>query len=130
MHMAVNKIDRISSYFRSVLHDVTPHSAYDDVSVLYAPVSDNPEISRLCATVLSEKELTRAHRFSSECDAALFKQRRAFRRFCGAIALGSSQPLSQVEYDETKKGRPYLNESPDIRFSFSSCRFGFLERGR
>ena len=62
--LLILKNDRINSYFRSVLHDVTPQSASGDVTVLYAPVSDNPEISRLCATVLSEKELTRANRFS------------------------------------------------------------------
>src|SRR5467141_1752251 len=27
---------------------------------------------------------------------------------------------------ETEKGRPYLPDLPNVRFSFSSCRFGFL----
>jgi 4'-phosphopantetheinyl transferase len=55
-----------------------------------------------------------------------FEQRRAFRRFCGATALGSSQPLSEILFEETENGRPYLSDSPDLWFSFSSCRFGIL----
>ena len=34
--------------------------------------------------------------------------------------------LSLVDFKETEKGRPYLPDLPDVRFSFSSCRFGFL----
>jgi len=94
--------------------------------VLYAPVSREPEVSRRCASVLSETELQRADRFAAEGDKALFEQRRAFRRFCGATALGSSQPLSEILFEETENGRPYLSESPDLWFSFSSCRFGIL----
>jgi 4'-phosphopantetheinyl transferase len=56
----------------------------------------------------------------------LFIQRRAFRRFCGAFVSGSSHPLSQVNFNETENGRPYLCELPDVWFSFSSCRFGFV----
>ena len=55
-----------------------------------------------------------------------FQQRRAFRRYCGAFVLGSPQPLSRILFQETEKGRPDLPDLPNVRFSFSSCRFGFL----
>jgi len=118
--------DRINDLFAGSSRDVTPalvrHAAY----VLYAPVSRDPEVSRQCASVLSDTELQRADRFVKEYDKAEFKQRRAFRRFCGAAVFGSSQPLSQIAFDETENGRPYLSDLPDLWFSFSSCRFGFL----
>jgi 4'-phosphopantetheinyl transferase len=94
--------------------------------VLYAPVSCDAEVSRLCASVLSDAELQRRDRFAAEYDKARFEQRRAFRRFCGATALGSSQPLSEILFEETQNGRPYLPEAPDFWFSFSSCQFGLL----
>jgi len=34
--------------------------------------------------------------------------------------------LSQIDFEETENGRPYLSGLPDFWFSFSSCRFGFL----
>jgi len=40
--------------------------------------------------------------------------------------LGWSRPLSQIVFEETENGRPYLSDLPDFWFSFSSCRFGFL----
>jgi 4'-phosphopantetheinyl transferase len=94
--------------------------------VLYAPVSHDPDVTRHCASVLSDTELQRACRFAKQGDGALFKQRRAFRRFCGALALGSSQPLSQIDFEETENGRPNLCDLPDFWFGFSSCRFGFV----
>ena len=42
------------------------------------------------------------------------------------LAVGSSRPLSQIVFDETGKGHPYLSELPDCWFSFSSSRIGFL----
>jgi 4'-phosphopantetheinyl transferase len=62
----------------------------------------------------------------TEHDKAQFTQRRAFRRFCGATALGSPKPLSQIVFEETENGRPYLPDLQDLWFSFSSCRFGFI----
>ncbi len=106
--------------------DLTLAPARHAAHVLYAPVSLDPEVTRHCASVLSDTELQRADRFVTESDKALFKQHRAFRRFCGATVLGSSQPLWQIVFEETQNGRPYLSELPDFRFSFSSCRFGFL----
>ena len=124
--MTMNDSDRINDFFAAGSRDVTPVSARHAAYVLYAPVSRDPEVSRYCASVLSDTELQRADRFVNEDDKAEFKQRRAFRRFCGAAVLGSSRPLSQIAFEETENGRPYLSDLPDFWFSFSSCRFGFL----
>jgi phosphopantetheine--protein transferase-like protein len=118
--------DRINDHFAASSRDLTPASARHAAYVLYAPVSRDPEVSRYCASVLSDTELQRADRFVNEYDKAEFKQRRAFRRFCGAAVLGSSRPLSHIVFEETENGRPYLSDLPDFWFSFSSCRFGFL----
>jgi phosphopantetheinyl transferase len=118
--------DRITDFFAAGSRDLTPASARHAAHVLYAPVSGDPEVSRLCASVLSDSELQRADRFAAEDDKARFEQRRAFRRFCGATALGSSQSLSEIAFAETENGRPYLSDSPDFWFSFSTCRFGLL----
>lgn len=118
--------DRVKDYFAAGSRDLTPASARHAAHVLYVPVSRDPEISGRCASVLSETELQRADRFAAEDDKAEFEQRRAFRRFYGATVLGSSQPLSEVRFEETDNGRPYLSDSPDLWFSFSSCRFGIL----
>jgi 4'-phosphopantetheinyl transferase len=107
--------------------DWTPAAAHHAAHVLYAPFSPDPEASRRCASVLSDQELQRADRFVTEEGKAHFKQRRAFRRYCGAfVSIGSQRPLSEIVFKETDKGRPYLPDLPDFRFSFSSCRFGFL----
>jgi phosphopantetheinyl transferase len=121
-----NASDKINKIFTATSRDLTPASARHAAHVLYAPVSRDAEVSRHCASVLSDAELQRADRFAAECDKAQFEQRRAFRRFCGATALGSSQPLSEIIFEETENGRPYLSESPDFWFSFSSCQFGLL----
>ena len=118
--------DRIADLFAMGSRDLTPASARHTAYVLYAPISRDPEVSRYCTSVLSDTELQRADRFVNEYDKAEFKQRRAFRRFCGATALGWSRPLSQIVFEETENGRPYLSDLPDFWFSFSSCRFGFL----
>ena len=124
--MSRNDSDRINDLFAAGSRDLTPVSARHAAYVLYAPVSRDPEVTRLCASVLSDTELRRADRFVTEFDKAQFKQRRAFRRFCGATVLGSSRPLSQIVFEETENGRPYLSDIPDFWFSFSSCRYGFL----
>jgi 4'-phosphopantetheinyl transferase len=118
--------DRIRDFFAGRSHDITPVSVRYAAHVLYAPVSNDPEITRCCASVLSETELHRAERFIRQGDRSLFMQRRAFRRFCGALLLGSSKSLSQVVFEETENGRPYFFDLPEVWFSFSSCRFGFL----
>ena len=118
--------DRVANLFAAGSRDLTPASARHAAHVLYAPVSRDPDVTRRCASVLSDTELQRADRFGAQSDKDLFKQRRAFRRFCGALVLGSSRPLWQIVFEETENGRPYLSDLPDCWFSFSSCRFGFL----
>jgi len=124
--MTRNDSDWIHDYFAACSRDLTPAPARHAAHLLYAPVSRDPEVTRRCASVLSDSELQRADRFVTQGDKALFQQRRAFRRFCGARALGSSQPLSEILFEETDSGRPYLSDSPELWFSFSSCQFGFL----
>jgi 4'-phosphopantetheinyl transferase len=124
--MSTDNSDRINSHFAAGSRDLTPAAGRHAAYVLHAPVSRDPEVSRHCGAVLSEGELLRAGRLATEYDRALFKQRRAFRRFCGAIALGSSRPLTRVVFEETENGRPFLSDLPDVWFSFSACRFGFL----
>ena len=112
--------------FAAAARDWTPPSARHAACVLYAPVASDGDTSRRCASVLSKSELQKADRYLSEDGKAHFKQRRAFRRYCGAMALGSPRPLSQIVFEETEKGRPYLPDLPEVWFSFSACRFGFL----
>jgi phosphopantetheinyl transferase len=118
--------DRIKNFFASNARDLTPASASRAAYVLYVPVSPDHGVTRHCASVLSDTELQTAERFVNECDKAQFTQRRAFRRFCGAIAIGSPWHLSQIIFEETENGRPYLSNLPDFWFSFSSCRLGIL----
>ncbi len=124
--MTRNDSDRTKDLFGAGARDLTPASVRHAAHVLYVPVSHDPEISSLCASVLSETELERAGRYAARHDRVQFEQRRAFRSFCGATALGSSKPLSEILFEETENGRPFLSDSPDLRFSFSSCRFGIL----
>ena len=124
--MMRNDSDWVSALFTAGARDWTPASARHAAYVLYVPISLDPEASRHCASVLSDAELQRADRFVTEDGKAQFKQRRAFRRYCGAFVLGSPRPLSRIVFEETEKGRPYLPDLPDFWFSFSSCRFGFL----
>ena len=116
----------VSDLFAAGARDWTPFSARHAAYVLYAPVSRDPEVSRRCGSVLSDTELRRVDRFLTEDGKAQFQQRRAFRRYCGARVLGSRRPLSQIYFQDTEKGRPYLPDLPDVWFSFSSCRSGFL----
>lgn len=90
------------------------------------PVSNNPAVTKCCTSVLSDTELQTAGRFAAQGDENLFIQRRAFRRYCGARALGLALPLSQVIFEETENGRPYLCDLPGSWFGFSSCRLGFI----
>ena len=116
----------VNGLFAASACDWTPASAHHAAYVLYAPVSSDPEASWRCASVLSDTELRRADSFITEDGKAHFKQRRAFRRYCGAFVLGSPRSLSRIVFKETEKGRPYLPDLSDFWFSFSSCRFGFL----
>jgi 4'-phosphopantetheinyl transferase len=124
--MTRNDSDRVADLLALDVQEWTPASARHAACVLYAPVLRNPEASRRCASVLSDAELRRADLFVTVDGKARFKQRRAFRRYCGAVALGSPMLLPRVAFEETEKGRPYLADLPDCWFSFSSCRSGFL----
>ncbi len=117
--------DWIIDHFGAGARDLTPSSRRHAAQVFYAPVLPDPEVTRICSSILSKIELQRADRFASQEDKALFIQRRAFRRFCGARVLGASKPLSQIAFSETENGRPFLGDLPEFWFSFSSCRFGF-----
>jgi phosphopantetheine--protein transferase-like protein len=117
--------DRITTHFGACARDLTPSSRRHAAQVFYAPVRSDPEVTRICSSILSKTELQRADRFATQDLRDLFIQRRAFRRFCGARVLGASKPLAQIAFNETENGRPYLRDLPDIWFSFSSCRLGF-----
>ena len=117
---------RVKDFFAAHSRDVTPVAVGHQAHVLSVRVSNDPEITSCCASVLSVAELRRAERFTREDDRTLFIQRRAFRRFCGALSQESSKPLSQIVFEETENGRPLLSGQPAFWFSFSSCRIGFL----
>jgi len=118
--------DWINNHFAASAFDITPRSVRHAAQLLYVPVSDNPEVTKYCTSVLSDTELQTAGRFAAQGDKDLFIQRRAFRRYCGALALGLPAPLSQVKFEETENGRPYLCDLPGSWFGFSSCRLGFI----
>ena len=124
--MIARNSDRVKDLFVASARELTPVPVHPAVRVLYAPVSCDPEVTKICGTVLSDDELQRADRFAVKAEQDLFKQRRAFRRFCGASAIDSSQPLSEIIFRQTENERPYISARPDLWFSFSSCRFGFL----
>jgi phosphopantetheinyl transferase len=124
--MTRNDSDWVNDLYATGARDWTPVSARHAAYVLYAPVSRDPEASRRCASVLSDTELQRVDRLLTEDGKAQFQQRRAFRRYCGACVLESPRPLSQIVFQETEKGRPYLPDLPNVWFSFSSCRSGFI----
>jgi len=118
--------DVIRNHFATVARDLTLPCVRQTAYVLYAPIYFSSELSKNCVSVLSDAELNRANRFADECNRALFLQRRAFRRFCGAAACGTKGSLSQLLFEETDLGQPYLANFPYIKFSFSSSRFGLL----
>ena len=116
----------VKAMFSERGRDITPPAVRDAAHVFYAPVSSDPETASRCAAVLSDAERERSQRFVTKELKAHFEQRRAFRRYCGALALGSTSSLSQIVFAETENGRPYLRDRPDLWFSFSSCRSGFV----
>jgi phosphopantetheinyl transferase len=117
---------RVNDLFAASVHDCTPAPAHHMASVLFAPALHDAASVRHCASVLSDAEKRRAQSFLAAGAQAHFKQRRAFRRYCGGLALGSALPLSRIAFETTAKGRPHLPELPGCWFSFSSCRLGFL----
>jgi 4'-phosphopantetheinyl transferase len=123
----MNDSDIVNDFFGVVVEDWTPAAARRTARVLFAPVSFDQRVLRSCSVILSAAEVLRADNFLSENDRNHFIQRRAFRRFCAALALGSpGTSLPQIGFEETEEGRPYLSNAPGLWFSFASCRFGFL----
>jgi len=118
--------EQIEHHFRQGTSDWTPVSAAHITRLIYMPISYDSEVSGLCARVLSAAEVQRSSRFRNEADRDHFIQRRAFRRYCAALAIDSQEPLASFEFSETGKGRPFLVGFPALSFSFSSCRQGFL----
>jgi phosphopantetheinyl transferase len=118
--------ERVNDLFAAGMRDCTPASARPMATVLFAPASHDPETADHCAFVLSGSERRKAESFLTRDLKAHFRQQRAFRRYCGALAASSTLPLSQIEFQTTEKGRPHLAELPGCWFSFSSCRLGFL----
>lgn len=121
--------DWVHDFFAARARDWTPASAQYAARVLFAPFSRDSEVTRRCASILSRAELDKAETFITEEGKSHFKQRRAFRRYCGALALGLRGMrllLSEIVFQETDKGRPYLPALPQVCFSFSACGFGFL----
>jgi phosphopantetheinyl transferase len=118
--------DSLRDAFDASVRDITPEPNRASVRILHLAAPLDCEITSRCATILSPLELDRAKRFLADDDAARFVQRRAFRRYCAAVALDATIPLSQMVFDETEKGRPFLSDRPGLSFSFSSCRTGFL----
>ena len=117
---------QLDQYFASGSFDYTPANRNGLAQLVYMPVTSDPDVSSLCALTLSAGEVQRSGRFSSGADRAHFNQRRAFRRFCAAAAIGSNKPLEKIDFSETNNGRPFLPGYPDISFGFSSCQDGFL----
>src|SRR3974390_110303 len=117
---------RVDDLFTTSACDCTPAPARRMARVLFAPVSRDPLVVADCASVLSDAEKRRGPCFVAEGGEAHFTQQRAFRRYCGALAVGSGSPLSRIAFEATEKGRPFLPELPDCWFSFSSCRLGYL----
>lgn len=118
--------DCIIDLFTAKACDWTPATAKHAARVVYMPASTNPDVVKHCASILSLSEKEKADRFITKRSKSHFIQRRAFRCFCGAQALSLAKPLSEITFNETEKGRPFLADLPDYWFSFSSCKFGFL----
>ncbi|HKO60323.1 MAG TPA: 4'-phosphopantetheinyl transferase superfamily protein [Pyrinomonadaceae bacterium] len=124
--MTQNDSAWVNEMFSQRVRDITPAAARSSARVLYAPVSAEPQAAKRCASLLSAGERQRSQRFLTKQLQTHFEQRRAFRRYCGALALKSTLSLSKIMFSETETGRPYLPERPDLWFSFSSCRLGFI----
>jgi len=117
---------KLSGHFAAGLFDWTPVDARNFARMVYMPLTSDAEVTGMCASTLSAVEVQRSARFSAGSDRMHFNQRRAFRRYCGAIATGSHRPMAEINFSETKNGRPFLAGCPDVAFSFSSCQHGFL----
>lgn len=118
--------ESLKHFFEASVQELRPTDLGNHISVLFMPAQHCGPPADFFGSILSSAELSRVERFKSIADKIGFLQRRAFRRFCGVIALGASHPLSKVNFVTTGKGRPYLPALPRTWFSFSSCRYGYL----
>jgi len=124
MHMTSNHNDRAKELFDENANELGSITLADDI--LFMPtLSDGGCISQ-CLSTLSDIELQQANCFLTNRDRSLFIQRRAFRRYCGAMASDSPGDLSLIAFEESDNGRPYLPKRPDLWFSFSSCGSGLI----
>lgn len=96
------------------------------LTVLFAPFVESDAVTAACETVLSDAERERAGRLATADARRRFVQRRAFRRYAAARALGSSSSLITHTFAAEPKGRPYLAAAPEVSWSVSSCRAGML----
>ena len=116
----------INNFFEASVQDITPTELQREIRILFMPIRPDSPPAVYFGSVLSVAEWRRAARFKRISNKMQFLQRRAFRRFCGSIAIGDARALSKVYFAVTEKGRPYLFELPRMWFSFSSCRHGCL----
>ena len=123
---SADQSEKVKELFSASSIKLTPSPAQHAVFVLYSEVLQDVGATSQCASVLSSSERRRADRFFNENLRTNFIQRRAFHRYCGALALGSVLPLSHIAFSETDNGRPFLLNAEQIWFSFSSCNSGFL----
>jgi 4'-phosphopantetheinyl transferase len=124
--MTANNEKWVMDWFEGRMSDCTPASVRGQAIVLYLPFSTDIEVLRRCANVLSDEERQRADLFKTDDGKSRFIQRRAFRRYCAFLAGDTNQKLSQIQFLESSKGRPFLPERADLWFSFSSCATGGL----
>ena len=119
---------KINNLFSSSVIDVTPPAARSIATVLYVSVSNDSVMTNTCAAILSKDERDRAAEFIADGDRDNFLQRRAFQRFCAARALEQMEAPepSHFAFAYTENGRPYLDAYPELWFSFSTSRTGFL----
>lgn len=130
--MSGTVIGRVCEFFAAGARDVTPPDLRGDARVLFVPACASDQeacnTERL-ACVLSHAERSRARLLKKASDRVRFLKGRAFRRYCGAVALGGAPEtfdLASVNFAATTNGRPYLPELPGVWFSFSASANGHL----
>lgn len=117
---------KLWDYFSRHAVDVTPTALPGDIHVRFLPACENHDVIRDCHAVLSLQERQHAQNQLLEIGRDQFAVRRAFRKYCGSVALGFDRLNSNAGFNETDLGRPIFAPSPEINFSFSTCDRGFL----
>ncbi|MGI9401471.1 MAG: 4'-phosphopantetheinyl transferase family protein [Rhizobiaceae bacterium] len=95
-----------------------------EVWTAYMPFSKDRQIIDLCGEVLSQAELERVGSITQPEERSRFMHRRAFQRYCAAVARASDEPLSRLGFARSGNGQPLLVDETGTSFSFSSCRTG------